>query len=322
MNPLRTRHDPAPDASPDRPPIWVTGRQRPSFDLRAYGAYSLIATRAALGPGLIRMADRTAKFQGHIAGGAYAIDTTRLGKAAAYLPTRPGIVATIGGVSAILQDAAQVVLPAPAIPESLEAYDALWRSRPVPASGRLRGVDFDKASSDPALDALRQAAPLRPRRMLRDVTPQDPGPQVADVSPMALHEAPAPAPVAPAMVAPELVSSAPMPATPAVPEDDPLFAIRDIMAQVEPIERATPARPKPTVVATASTPPDPATPQKTDRTRKPLPGWTKPVLRLTHRASVLTLAWTLTAVAMPIGLVKAVLAHLDGRDLRDLVEDR
>jgi hypothetical protein len=313
MNPLRNKQDPAADPSPDRPPIWVTGRQRPSFDLRAYGAYSLIATRAALGPGLVRLAGRTSKFQDRVASGAFAMNTARFGKAASYLPTRAGIAASIGGLSGLMQDAAAIVVPIPAVPESLAAYDALWRSRPVPASGRLRGVDFDKAQRDPALDALRHDAPLRPRRLLRDVTPPDSLPDPSPLVPTGLHEAPAPAPVAPVVV--------PAVTPPAGAESDPLFAIRTLMAEAEPVEPIS--RPKPTLVPKAAERHDiPQSSAPPDRPRKPLPAWTKPALRLARSTSVVALAWGLTAVAMPIGLVKAGIAHLDGRDLRDLVEDR
>lgn len=304
----RSRPELSSDVTPDRPPIWVNGRQRPAFNWRAYGAYSLIVTRDGLGPVMARVADATAGLQGRISAGAYPINTARLGRAADYLPTRAGIATTIGGVAGVIKAAGQIVIPPPVVPESLEAYDVLWRSRPVPSSGRLRGVDLDQAQSDPALDALRAETPLRPRKPMRLVVANptaDLAPQPAPVLHLAEAPAPAPSPPSPPQVPP--------------PDQDTLFATRDLMQASAPVE------PGSTTLAPSAPPVPPQTQQsraKGPRSRRPLPGWVKAGLGHLRTATAFVLALSLTLIALPYGLVKAGIAHLEGRDLLDLVEDR
>jgi hypothetical protein len=311
MSSPRPRNDPSSASPPDRPPIWVNGRQRPSFDVKAYGAYSLIATRAALGPALTRASDATQGLQARLLAGAFPINTERLGKVAAYLPTRSGIATTVEGIAVALKDAAEVVQPAPPPVESLAAYDALWRARKVPASGRLRGVDLDAAQSDPDLRALRNDAPLRPTRPVRPVLVHSAPP----VSPLVVAESaaitsPPAAPVAPTA-----------PQTTAEPEQDPLLAIRSMLS--DPVPDPEPIAPSaPPQLVTAATPqPAGAGVPHAPRIRKPLPAWTRPIFRAARRACAFAIGWGLTVVAMPIGLTKAAIAHFEGRDLRDLVED-
>lgn len=321
MSVQRPRPDLSSDTTPERPPIWINGRQRPAFNLRAYAAYSLMVTRAGLGPVLMRASGATTAFQRRIAAGAFPVATEKLGRAAQYLPTRSGIGATIGGVAGLISQAGQIVAPPPLVAESLAAYDALWRSRPMPSSGRLRGVDLDRVLSDPELDALRTAHPLRPRRADRQVaetgphdrdapfsTRQHPPEKVTD------NAVPSVGTLAPASGQPLLVS-----AENAAPGQDTLLAIRDLINAAAPVD--APAVPKAGQPApqTATAPPQQP---PTARPRRPLPEWAKTGLRQLARAVAFALAWTLTVLALPYGLVKAAIAHLDGRDLLDLVEDR
>jgi hypothetical protein len=278
MSSPRPRPDLSSASSPERPPIWVNGRQRPSFDIRAYGAYSLIVTRAVLGPALTRVSRAAHGVQARLLAGAFPINTERLGRAAAYLPTRARIAATVGGIGVTLKDAADVVLPPPPPVESLAAYDALWRARKVPASGRLRGVDLDAVQSDPDLRALRDDAPLRPTRPVRPVLVH-PAPPVAVPEPVAVTEPPVAAGTAPE------------------PEQTTLLAIRSMLSDPGP------------------------EPEPAPRIRKPLPAWTRPIRKALRRATAFAIGWGLIVVAMPIGLTKAAIAHFEGRDLRDLVED-
>lgn len=310
MSSPRPRPDPSSASPPDRPPIWVNGQQRPSFDFKAYGAYSLIATRAALGPALNRASNATQGLQARLLAGAFPINTERLGKAAAYLPTRSGIAATVGGIAATLKDAAEVVQPPPPPVESLAAYDALWRARKVPASGRLRGVDLDAVQSDPDLRALRDDAPLRPTRPVR---------------PVLVHTSPAPTPEpVPAAGPLPVVEVEPLITKAAEPEPEQatLLAIRSMLSdpipEPEPVPLPAP-QPQPAPYSPASA--AKATPPATPRIRKPLPAWTKPIFGALRRGAAFAIGWGLTVVAMPIGLTKAAIAHFEGRDLRDLVED-
>jgi hypothetical protein len=310
MSSPRPRPDLSSASPPERPPIWVNGQQRPSFDVRAYGAYSLIATRAVLGPALTRASASTHRLQARLLAGAFPINTERLGRAAAYLPTRSGIAATIGGIAVTVKDAAQVVSPPPPPEESLAAYDALWRARKAPSPGRLRGVDLEDVQSDPDLRALRDDLPRRPTRPIR---------------PVLVHTSPAPAMPLPAMPLPVVEADPPVAKTLALepePEQATLLAIRSMLTDPGPDAEAM----RPAIAQQRLDPFAPAiaasTPAQTKpRVRKPLPAWTKPILTAMRRAAAFTIAWTLIVLAMPIGLTKAAIAHFEGRDLRDLVED-
>ncbi len=301
MSSPRPRPDPSLASSPERPAIWVNGQQRPSFDIKAYGAYSLIATRAALGPALTRVSTSTHGLQARLLAGAYPINTERLGKVAAYLPTRVVIAATVGGIAVTLRSAADVVSPPPPPEESLAAYDALWRTRK--ASGRLRGVDLDAVQSDPALRALRDDAPLRPTRPVR---------------PVLVHTSPAPPP--PAVPVQVAVAALPV-ARQAAAEQATLLAIRNMLNDPAPEPEPVPFVFPPRHVAPATPLPAGTGTLPAPRIRKPLPTWTRPIFTALRRAAAFAIGWGLIIAAMPIGLTKAAIAHFEGRDLRDLVED-
>ncbi len=309
MSTPRPRPDLGSPSPPERPPIWVNGKQRPSFDIKAYSVYSLIATRAVLGPALTGLSGSTHGLQARLLAGAYPINTERLGRAASYLPTRSAIAATVGGIADTVKDAAGVVSPPPPPEESLAVYDALWRARKAPASGRLRGVELDDVRSDPDLRALRDDLPLRPTRPIRPV--------LVHTSAAPAVPVPVPASVPVAETAPPVVKT---------PEPEPdgatLLAIRSMLTDMAPEPDAThtaTAQPQLAAVVGASDAPTaaPATP----RVRKPLPAWTKPLMRGVRRGAAYAMGWSLIVIAMPIGMTKAAIAHLEGRDLRELVED-
>lgn len=316
MSTPRPRLDSGSAAPKDRPPIWINGKQRPSFDLRAYGAYSLIATRAALGPVLACASAAAGGLQARIAAGAYPINTARLGRAADNLPKRPGIAATVGGIAALLGQTGNVVCPPPPAPESLAAYDALWRTRNGSGSGRLRGVDLDEAQSDPELHALRSNLPLRPHRQFRQIVaaqevslaglaPQTPAPSVTP---------------APAMADPALLVMPDRAVTPPAPEEDTVLAIRSLIASD--VSPAQPAASPPTLASLVASSAHPIQGATTDPApRKHLPAWAKAILHQLQRATAFWLAWGLIVISMPVGLTMAAIAHLEGRDLRDLVEN-
>ncbi len=302
----RPRPHPGSAPTPDRPPIWVNGQQRPSFNIAAYGAYSLIATRAALGPALLRLSGATRGLQARIAAGAYPVNTARLGRAADYLPRRDSIAATVGGLARIAGDAAEVVQPTPPPPESLAAYDALWRARKAPASGRLRGLDLDEAQADPDLHALRNDQPLRPLRPTRPV--------LVSTAPVTASPAPASSPVA----APE---PAPIPTLEPEPELATLLAIRNMLSAPAPEPGPELVRPPAAPFLSEAVSARPAAATAVPQPRKWLPTWTTPIFAALRRGTAFAIGWALIILAMPLGLTRAAIAHLEGRDLRDLVED-
>ena len=94
----------------------------------------------------------------------------------------------------------------------------------------------------------------------------------------------------------------PEPAVAPLPADDPLLAIRAVLAA----ETAPPPTPHVT-----------ATPQLTVARQGP-----HPVTLALIRATGTVLGWGVTGLALPYGAVRATLAHLGGEDLRQIGKDR
>lgn len=97
--------------SPDRPPIWVDGRQSPRFNLAAWVSVGQRMTRRWLAPRLDRGAGTLGALAAMIAAGRYALPAHRLGKAGRLVPSRFAVGATVAGLGARLIEARQILAP-------------------------------------------------------------------------------------------------------------------------------------------------------------------------------------------------------------------
>ena len=153
------------------------------------------------------------------------------------------------------------------------------------------------------------------RRSAQVITPD----ATAAVPMASIFDAPQPAEVAAAAI-PARVQRAPSPAerpTPraadAVNDDPELAAIRAMLETAEPtpMPQTPPNRALPDHTAAPS--------QKTDVPQAGLPGWRRELLAT---GAATGLGYGLLAMALPVGITRALIAHLGGEDLREMVSDR
>ncbi|MGV8987331.1 MAG: hypothetical protein ACOH2H_13755 [Cypionkella sp.] len=148
--------------SPERPPIWVEGRQQPRFKLWAWIMVGQALTRRWLAPRLDRSAARLTELAGQITAGRFKLKLGWLGKAQRFVPSRSAVSARLAGLSARMTEARAILVPPP--PSEPIAYpnliriNAAYASRPVKAEKPPSPV----SDTDPAMQAVRavlQAAP-------------------------------------------------------------------------------------------------------------------------------------------------------------------
>ena len=117
----RTRFDPNQGSEPvARPRIWVEGRQRPQFDLRAYLATSLGIARRDLAPEIHESATRLQGFAARVQRGDLRLTVAW---AQRVLPSHQRMAGWISGLARLMADSRRLIVeeeatppPAPATP--------------------------------------------------------------------------------------------------------------------------------------------------------------------------------------------------------------
>ena len=149
------RLDPSTSTPPTaRPRIWVEGRQRPRFDLRAYLATSQGMARRDLDPALVEAAQRLMAFGQRVQGGEVRVGLVWAGRAARVIPSHGRVGGWLIGLSQLLTDSRHLLRP-DLEPEDPIAYPDLAFANPEPIPPRR--------TVEPTLHAIRQAigpAPL------------------------------------------------------------------------------------------------------------------------------------------------------------------
>ncbi|MEO8241260.1 MAG: hypothetical protein ABI832_03055 [bacterium] len=180
----------------ERPKIWVDGRQRPRFDVKAYLTVSLAISRRDLKPEVVEAADRLQAFGRSVAVGERRLNVARLGKFARIVPSHQRVGRSLQIWSRWVRAAGDLVLPQ-AVPEDPIAYPNLIRpsfsTRPaVPQEvpeARRPPIAVVKPVEEPTLHAIRSAIgptvqavssapplPDDPLLDLADLTTAEPGP--------------------------------------------------------------------------------------------------------------------------------------------------
>lgn len=122
------------DPVPDRPPIWVDGRQQPKFHVRAWAMVGTEIARRSLAPRLGRASIRLAGFGATVASGRYSPATGWMGRAERFVPSRLQVGAGVCALAARVAEAGKILMPDPTPPEPLAYPDLIHRpARPVPA---------------------------------------------------------------------------------------------------------------------------------------------------------------------------------------------
>ena len=163
------------DEKTAQPRIWAEGQQNPPFDLRAFLRVSHAMARRSLAPRLTQSAAALDGLALRVDAGEWRVDTTRLGRAAALVPSTHRIAAGVTALARTCDLASTLVLPAPP-PDQPLAYPNLTRSPAaphlIPLPRRPTRPDRAEPTADaPTLHAIRSiitaqpdpiAAPLRP----------------------------------------------------------------------------------------------------------------------------------------------------------------
>jgi hypothetical protein len=149
------------DATPERPPIWVDGRQQPRFDLRAWVRVGEAMARRWLVPHLGATSGHLSVLGGQIVAGRFAVNLSWLGKAERYLPSRQSVGETVIVLALRMSEARLILDPAPQAPEPL-AYPDLIRARKAaqPAASAAivsppAAAPPQRAEVEPTLSAIR-----------------------------------------------------------------------------------------------------------------------------------------------------------------------
>lgn len=264
-----------------RPEIWADGGQRPKFDVRAFAEVGLALTRKGLAPLLKRSSEATARFGARVADGFLCIPEERLGRTGQYLPSHRRVARWISGSADILRQAARTAQP------------------PVTDDGAAI------SSYDDVLAVQRAATDVMPRRP--DGTAPDGGASqasvTADTAPQA-DQLP--------MEGPLFAADSVGPAEEPVEDGDALRAIRSVLAEEEAMGPVPDSTAKSAVKKSAKPKKSAPRPERTG------PTWFGTLFTaLTGRV----LGWALTGLALPYGLTKAGLAHLNGADLREMADE-
>lgn len=164
---------PSKPPAPDRPPIWVDGRQQPRFDLRVWAKVGQAMARRWLVPQPGTASGQIAGLGGQIAGGRFGVNLSWLGKAQRCVPSRCMVSRTMVGIAARVAEAQLILDPGPAAIEPL-AYPNLIRAKPAPAVAIVSPSPAphpNPAEEEPTLNAIRvilrtlpqtEVAPARP----------------------------------------------------------------------------------------------------------------------------------------------------------------
>lgn len=168
--PLMRGNPPDPDqpTPKPRPPIWAEGRQAPPFNAAAFTRVALVLARRSLAPVLMRAAGGLAASGDQWHSGARRVDCSRLGRAAALIPSHRATGAALLWSAELARTASALVLPPPDEPEPLAYPDLMAPKTPRPRPQR----PVRPARAQPR-DPVQTAAPDAPmlasiRDMLAD----------------------------------------------------------------------------------------------------------------------------------------------------------
>ena len=150
------------DATPDaeRPKIWIDGRQRPRFNLRAFGATSLGMARRGLLPEMVEAEARLAAFGQRVMAGEVSVRLDWAGRAGRVLPSHQRVGGWMSGLAGMFAGA-RALLVGPVEVQGDLAYPDLIGGPGSPV--RLRAVvkapanPLPRAMEEPTLHAIRSA---------------------------------------------------------------------------------------------------------------------------------------------------------------------
>lgn len=165
----RTKRFELSEAAPstERPKIWVEGRQRPKFDIKAYGRATFGMAKRDLAPEILDAEGRLRRLGTRVHGGEARLDVARFGRLAQFVPSHQAVGGWILGLADVFAGSHAILVP-PAAAEPVVAHPDLVRARVSHEKLRLRSVEnrpAPPATEEPTLDAIRSAIGSAPHEV-------------------------------------------------------------------------------------------------------------------------------------------------------------
>lgn len=278
-----------------RPSIWIEGQQNPRFEARAFALASVQFARADLARLLARTAVSGQDFGAKIASGRWRLPPERWGRTGRYLPSVESTGAAISFAAEVLAGAGM----------SVSVQSEAVEPHPISLPGR---IEARSARLSPSPAEKPAATPMRPVR---------PQPKATMARPIKVPMAEPP---------------------PSNASDDELAAIRFMIASAEAGPKPHPQNRRIAVDADAYLPTPRTQPPPFDEV--PRQQSKAGAMLATAGSSALTglkslpikrdwvvkalaypLGYGLLVAAVPVGMVRATLAHLNGQDLRKILAE-
>ena len=174
--------------SAERPKIWIEGRQRPRFDLKAYAATAYGMAKRDLPPEMLDAEGHLRGFGQRVVNGDLRPKLAWAGRLQRAVPSHQRVGGWLLGLADLIADSRALLVPVEsadaelAYPNLIRGQQALSPLRPRPVAG-LRVVKSQKPAVEPTLHAIRSAigttphdASLDARGRLPPLTAADPQP--------------------------------------------------------------------------------------------------------------------------------------------------
>lgn len=150
-----------------RPKIWIEGRQRPQFGLKAYAATVLGMAKRDLIPAMLEAEGRLRGLGRRVANGEMRVKPGGTGRLQRALPSQQRVGGWILGLAQLFADSRNRLDPAAtddaelACPNLVRGGAVLTLVRPKP-TGVVKAAQVPKSPDEPTLHAIRSAISLAP----------------------------------------------------------------------------------------------------------------------------------------------------------------
>ncbi len=268
------------------PRLWVEGQQQPRFDLRGYSRVSLLLSRRMARPLLLGTAQLLHGGAERMADNTLGPRFARASRVGRAMPSRDTLAQGLDAMASFMTVAADLAVPPPempAFPEPLETPQLTNRRARRTSAQETSGETPVVDAHEPVMQVMppTDAAPAEPVPARDPATPDDTGPDLD-------------APTLAAIRALIEETRDVRPTRPAAPH-----------------RRKAPPPPEPVsgrVLLTHGVPLAPPEP--------PLPTFAQILSARALRLAAGLVAGAFTLLTLPVGLVQAVVTHLQGNDLR------
>lgn len=139
-----------------RPKIWVEGRQRPKFDVKAYVAVTIGMARRDLAPTITASEERLRELGGRVASGETRLGLAPIAALARVMPSHQATGRSILGLARVFATSHAMLVPVE-MADPVATLRPPLRTRATPAELRLTGKRAAPVAEGPKIDAVRSA---------------------------------------------------------------------------------------------------------------------------------------------------------------------